>query len=249
MRHREGVLEVRLAQRKGSATGPAYDQEMKSGECLEIIVSDTGEGIAPEIRDKIFDPFFTTKSAGEGTGLGLSVVYGIVKDHGGNIALASEIGKGTAFTVSLPLIEADEQFRDKKRVAIPRGQGCILYVDDEAPIAALGRAMLTSLGYDVTVHLDSREALAAFRSDPGRFDLVITDMTMPNMTGAVMAREMLKIRPDIPIILNTGFSERINEEAAKKIGIREYLMKPVSVIELACTVKRVMDQQTSGEGS
>jgi PAS domain S-box-containing protein len=241
MDNREGVLEVCLAQQNLAVDSPGFTPEMREGAYLQMTVSDTGGGIAPAIRDKIFDPFYTTKRAGEGTGLGLSVVYGIVKDHGGSIDLASEVGRGTTFTIGLPLIETDAPRAETEREVVPRGRGCILFVDDEESIALLGKNALASLGYEVVVHLNSLEALAAFRSAPGRFDLVITDMTMPHMTGAVMAREMLKIRPDLPVILNTGFSEHINPETARKIGIREYLMKPVSVIELAQTVKRVIE--------
>ncbi|MEI7637008.1 MAG: PAS domain S-box protein [Syntrophus sp. (in: bacteria)] len=245
MREREGVLEVRLAQDVLSADNPAYHPELKEGAYLQLVVSDTGDGIDPAVKDKIFDPFFTTKEPGEGTGLGLSVVYGIVKDHGGIIFVESELGKGTVFTIHLPLIAADGKLEGQEIISIPNGKGCILYVDDEEPIAAMGQDMLTSLGYDVTVRFSSRDALEAFRAHPERFDLVITDMTMPNMTGSNLAREILKIRPGLPIILTTGFSERINEEEAKKIGIREFLMKPVSFSGLALAVKRIMDQEES----
>jgi PAS domain S-box-containing protein len=248
MREREGVLEVRLGQQVLSAYHPAYHPELKEGAYLQIVVSDTGEGIDPAIKDKIFDPFFTTKKSGEGTGLGLSVVYGIVKDHGGIISVESEIGKGTAFTICLPLIVADEEREGQETAPIPKGEGCILYVDDEEPIAALGQEMLNSLGYDVTVRFSSHDAFEVFHAHPERFSLVITDMTMPNMTGASLAREMLKIRPGLPIILTTGFSERINEEEAKRIGIREFLMKPVSLSCLAQAVKRVMDQEAPPAG-
>jgi PAS domain S-box-containing protein len=242
MREREGVLLVSLGQQVISADHPAYHPELKEGDYLHLVVSDTGEGMDPDIKAKIFDPFFTTKKAGEGTGLGLSVVYGIVKDHGGVIAVESERGKGTVFAVWLPLIAADEE-QEQEVVSIPRGKGCILYVDDEEPIASLGREMLDSLGYEVTIRCSSHDALEVFRAHPERFDMVITDMTMPNMTGANLAREMLKIRPGIPIILTTGFSERINEEEAKRIGIREFLMKPVSLSSLAHVVKRIMDTE------
>jgi two-component system, cell cycle sensor histidine kinase and response regulator CckA len=215
---------------------------------LQLVVSDTGEGIDPAIKDKIFDPFFTTKKSGEGTGLGLSVVYGIVKDHGGIIIVESEPGKGTVFTIYLPLILADEELTRPEKVSLPQGKGHILYVDDEEAIASLGREMLSSLGYNVTVHLRSRDALEAFRAHPERFDLVITDMTMPHMTGTNMAREMLKIRPGLPIILTTGFSEGINEEESKKIGIREFLMKPFTLHGLAQAVKRTMDQEVPSAG-
>ncbi len=245
MRKREGVLDVSLRQNEILADDRAYNPELKAGAYLQLIVSDTGEGIDPTIRDKIFDPFYTTKKSGEGTGLGLSVVYGIVKDHGGDITLESKMGVGTTFTVSLPLIDADAEQEGLESAVIPRGKGCILFVDDEEPIASLWHGMLTSLGYEVEVRLSSSDALEAFNAHPERFDLVITDMTMPNMTGAALAREILKIRPELPIIMTTGFSERINKEEAMKIGIREFFMKPVSLTILAQTVKQIMDEEAS----
>ena len=242
MREGEGVLGVSLRQGEILADNRAYNPELKAGAYLQLIVSDTGKGIDPAIKDKIFDPFFTTKNTGEGSGLGLSVVYGIVKDHGGVIAVESKPGEGATFTISLPLIDAAEEREGRETTAIPKGRGSILLVDDEEPLASLGQDMLTSLGYEVAVRLSSRDALETFRAHPERFDLVITDMTMPNMTGADLAREMLKIRSGIPIIMTTGFSERVNEGEAKKIGIRKFIMKPVSLPILAQAVKQLMDE-------
>ena len=243
MRNREGILEVHLGQ-VNSAKIPVLDPDMKRGQYIQLAVRDTGEGIDPAIKDKIFDPFFTTKASGEGTGLGLSVVYGIVKDHGGTIFVESEKGKGTAFTVYLPLIDSGQELKPHPIENIPLGKGRVLYVDDEEMLAFLMREMLTSIGYDVTVRLSARDALEAFRANPGRFDVVITDMTMPNMTGAALAKELWQIRPDLPIILTTGFSERMNEEEAKKIGIQEFLMKPVSLTALAETLKKILETDT-----
>ena len=245
MREREGVLEVRLSQNMLSANNRADDPELEGTGCLQIVVSDTGIGIDPAVKDKIFDPFFTTKNPGEGTGLGLSVVYGIVQDHGGTIAVESEKGKGTVFTIHLPLIVTDGGEVTPDNVSIPHGEGSILYVDDEEPITAMGKEMLTCLGYDVTVRFSSHDAFEVFQAHPERYGLIITDMTMPNMTGAKLAKEMLKIRPELPIIMTTGFSERIDEARAKKIGIRELLMKPFSLPLLAQAVKRNIAQETS----
>ena len=243
MRDHEGVLEIVLSEQIISAGPVVYQQDIHPGHYLKLSVSDTGEGIDPAIQEKIFDPFFTTKKQGEGTGLGLSTVYGIVKDHGGIIELETAPGSGTTFTILLPLIDAVGQGEDRTPEDIPRGSGRILLADDEEPMASLGAEMLASLGYDVSVRLSSRDALEAFRKQPDKFDLVITDMTMPNMTGVAMAREMLKIRPGLPLILTTGFSERINEEEAKRIGFKAFLMKPVSFPILARTVKDVLGEK------
>ncbi len=243
MPQQEGVLDISLSRELLSADHPAYPPELKEGAYLQLLVSDTGEGIDPAVKDKIFDPFFTTKPLGKGTGLGLSIVYGIVKDHGGIISVESEKGKGTVFTIYLPLIDTDEEVELQETVYIPQGEGRILYIDDDESIAFWGQEMLSSLGYDVTVHKSSRDALETFKRNPEQFDLVITDMTMPHMTGESLAREMLKIRPGLPIILTTGFSDRINEKDAKKIGIREFFIKPVSLSRLAQSVKVIMDQE------
>ena len=245
MRGQEGILTVILSQRNISSYDQVYHPELRKGTYLQITVRDTGEGIDPSIKDRIFDPFFTTKELGDGTGLGLSVVYGIVKDCGGAISVDSGPGKGTAFTIHLPLIIVDEILSVEQKSVLPKGTGHILYIDDEEPIATLGRDLLTFLGYDVTVHLSSLDALEVFRAAPQRFDLVITDMTMPSMTGVSLARELLKIRPLLPIILTTGYSEIINEEQAKKIGIREFLMKPISIDSLAQAVKSHLDRDKS----
>jgi len=242
MQEREGILEVIVSHRELSSHERLYHPELRDGAYLQLSVSDTGKGIDSSIKDRIFDPFFTTKELGEGTGLGLSVVYGIVKDCGGAISVDSEVGKGTIFTVYLPLIIVDEMVHATQTSAMPRGKGHILLVDDEEPIASLMHDFLTTLGYDVTVRLSSLDALEAFRANPKRFDLVVTDMTMPHMTGAILARELLKFRPKIPIILTTGFSEMINEEESRKIGIREFLLKPVSLDAIAQAVNKHIEK-------
>jgi len=243
MREEGGILEVTLEPEHIPNPHMHYEYNLKQGDYTKLTVRDNGCGMEPSTIEHIFEPFFTTKKEGEGTGLGLSVVYGIVKDHGGTIHVASQRDKGTTFTVLLPLIERETMPREETVLPIPKGRGHILLVDDEEALARMSREMLTSLGYDVTLRYSSLDALEAFRKNPQQFDLVFTDMTMPNMSGALLAREMLKIRHDIPIILVTGFSERINEEDAKSIGIREFLMKPVSLANLSQTVRKVLDQK------
>jgi len=216
---------------------------LKPGRYVLLTVSDTGKGIAPSVMDKIFEPYFTTKENGKGTGLGLAVVHGIVKEHGGAITVNSEIGKGTAFHVYLPLIErrTDPEMINSTDEFMG-GNERILLVDDEDPIAKLEKLMLERLGYDVTMRVNSVEALEVFKTMPNSFDLIISDMTMPNMTGDQLASELLEIRSDIPVIICTGFSERINRENAAAIGVKGFLMKPIVKSELARMVRQVLDE-------
>ncbi|MDD4071878.1 MAG: response regulator, partial [Desulfobacterales bacterium] len=194
--------------------------------------------------ERIFEPYFTTKRKLGGTGLGLSVVHGIVKSHGGHITVYSEPGKGATFLVYLPMIaSAAESPRSEDVKAVPKGNERILLLDDDASIVKLEQSMLESLGYEVTAEMSSEKALQIFRAAPEKFDLAITDMTMPHMTGTKLAQQLLAIRPDIPIILCTGFSELINEETARAMGIREYIMKPVVRKQMAEIVRKVLDEK------
>jgi CheY-like chemotaxis protein len=216
--------------------------QLASGRYAVLSVSDTGSGIAPGIMDKIFDPYFTTKEKGRGTGLGLATVYGIVKAHGGDIRVYSDMGKGTTFHIFLPLLEkAQNNASDHKTPPLPTGTEHILLVDDEKPIVHLEKQMLERLGYHTTCFTSSRNALAAFQKDPSRFDLVITDMNMPHVTGMQLAKELIALRPAVPIIICTGFSERINKEKANTMGITGFLMKPVIRSKLAEMVRQVLD--------
>ncbi len=212
------------------------------GRYLRLTVGDTGCGIPREIVDKIFEPYFTTKEEGRGTGLGLSTTYSIVRSCGGAITVYSEPGKGTVFHVYLPVADRRTDAAQKEeREAVAGGKGeRILFVDDEAGIAELGKTTLERVGYTVTSCTDPRKALTLFFDNPAGFDLVITDMTMPGMTGKQLAEEILKNRPDLPVILCTGFSEHINEEKARNLGIKKFLNKPVSPRELAAAVREVL---------
>ena len=196
------------------------------------------------VLDHIFDPYFTTKEKDKGTGLGLAVVYGIVKSFKGNIRVYSEPGKGTVFHIYLPVIKAEVEKEKIDAVApLQKGDERILFVDDEEPIVEMVSQMLERLGYQVAVRTSSIEALEAFRAVPDQFDLVITDMAMPNMSGVQLSQKLLEIRPDIPIIICTGFSEQINEERIKSLGIRGYVMKPVVKSELANTIRTALDDK------
>lgn len=215
--------------------------DIAPGKYLKLTISDTGTGIKPDIIESIFDPYFTTKEPGEGTGLGLSVVHGIVKGLNGEITVASELGRGSTFTVYLPILEKSVEFKPTTVEIPPVGNETVLLVDDDASIVNMCQQMLVSLGYTVTKRTSSIEALELFKNRPDDFDLVLTDMTMPNITGDRLAIELMKIRPDIPVILCTGYSRKISEENAAKIGIKAFVMKPFVKIELAKTVRKVLD--------
>ncbi len=197
---------------------------LKPGKYVVLSVSDTGHGIAPAVMEKIYDPYFTTKKKEKGTGLGLAVVFGIVKAHGGDIEVQSELEKGTTFTVYLPLLkDVTETVPIEKTRIQPKGTERILLVDDEEPILRLEKMILERLGYRVQARNNGIGALGAFGADPRSFDLVITDMAMPRMTGDQLAEQLMAINPDIPIILITGFSDRINGQKAKRLGIKGFL--------------------------
>ena len=216
---------------------------LEPGRYLLFSVSDTGAGIDSAVTNKIFEPYFTTKAQGKGTGLGLSVVHGIVKAYGGDIKVYSEPGKGATFNVYIPLKEKTREDRPSETVNTdPVGSERILLVDDEAPVGKMQKMMLERLGYQVTCRSSSTDALEAFRSKPDAFDLVITDMTMPNMTGDQLARKILLIRPDIPVVISTGFSDRINKEKSDALGIKGLLKKPILKSDMAKTVRKVLDK-------
>jgi len=240
MRELGGDLEVGLAAIK--LDSGTCDPNMVPGPYVKLTIRDTGHGMEREVMERIFDPYFTTKKPGEGTGMGLSVIHGIVKGYGGAISVHSEPGAGTTFDVILPRIDHTPHKKKKEPCEpLPTGTERILVVDDEDVIVEMERLMLERLGYQVTARTDSLEALEAFRADPNRFDLVITDQTMPNMTGAELCRELLNIRPNIPIILCTGFSDLITPEKAKAMGIGAFIGKPLARGEIARTIRKLLD--------
>ena len=217
--------------------------QIKPGKYMMLSVKDTGCGMTPDTIERIFDPFFSTKDTSKGTGLGLSMVHGIVKGIGGTITVESEPDKGTTFSVFFPIIDDREISDHTIRTPISGGTERILFVDDEKIIAEMATRMIEHLGYEVSANTDSTEALEVFRSSPHMFDLVITDMTMPGMTGVDLAEELMKIREDIPIILCTGYSESVTEESAKDMGIRKFVMKPFVMERLATVIKEVLEGQ------
>ena len=242
MRHTGGTLHVQLKDIRLPAEYVNLYPGVDPGAYLELTISDTGEGMSPETLERIYDPFFTTKDRDQGTGMGLSVVHGIVKDYGGIIHALSQKGKGTTFKVDLPIIENQDEAEVDTQEILPRGQEHVLIVDDEPDIVEIGKRLLGSLGYKVVSRVSSLEALELFKSQPERFDLVITDLTMPQMTGDKLAKELIAIRDDIPIILCSGYSTQITAEAAEKIGIQGILMKPIIVKEMAKLVRNVLDE-------
>jgi CheY-like chemotaxis protein len=240
MRAKGGVLEIELQPVQLGRSEIQQFPGLRPGSFLKLTVKDTGHGIDPENLERIFDPYFTTKDKGEGTGLGLAVVQGIVKTHNGAITSESRPGEGATFHVLLPVIEVEPEAEREPAAGLSMVRERVLLVDDENDLVEIGRLMLERLGYFVSTRTSSIEALELFKSDPGRFQLVITDMTMPNMTGDLLAQNLLKIRPDLPIILCTGYSERMTETRARKMGIRAFVMKPIIIQDLANTIRTVL---------
>ena len=244
MEDEKGTLEITVENRTiDESAGPRYP-ELRPGPHVQLSISDTGCGISPEVIDRIFDPYFTTKDVGKGTGLGLSIAHGIVKNHNGRISVESKIGKGSTFRILFPSVEGKIKEKSKEFKELPGGTETILFVDDEGAMVNLNQQRLERLGYKVIPKTDPSEALAFFLADPDQIDLIITDMTMPQMTGDRLAEEILKIRSDMPIILCTGYNSRISEERAKEIGIRKYIEKPTEAANLARSVREVLDDKS-----
>jgi len=215
---------------------------LKSGDHVKIMVSDTGPGIDPEIIDQIFDPYFTTKGVGKGSGMGLAVVHGFVKNHNGTIRVDSSQGKGTKFSILFPVTSEKPVAETQTDKNIPRGNETLLFVDDEISITKMVQRMFERLGYKVETATTPQDALELFRSKPDHFDLVITDMTMPQMTGVTLSEKLMDIRKDIPIIICTGHSALVDEEKAKELNLAAFIMKPIDMQETAQTIRKVLDK-------
>ncbi|MBW2041055.1 MAG: MEDS domain-containing protein [Deltaproteobacteria bacterium] len=237
-----GTLTLRLENHVVESTSPSGTAPLTTGRYVKLTVEDTGSGIDARHLDRIFDPYFTTKEMGKGTGLGLSVVHGIVKDHKGEITVESRPGSGTLFSIYLPAYAGEATHEAEKAATLPTGSERILFVDDEASIVEIGTRLLERLGYRVEGHTHPLDALARFSEDPHGFDLVITDMTMPHLTGDRFIKEILALRPQTPVILCTGFSARINAESAARLGVRCYLEKPLNWSELARSVRKAVEE-------
>ncbi len=244
MSEKGGLLEITLSERDLSSGDILRYPELKGGRYIILTVSDTGHGMSDEILERIFEPYFTTKSQDEGTGLGLSVVHGIVKAHNGYITVDSEIGKGTIFNIYFPVADIGSDMSNVRSARpVPLGIESILFVDDEEVIVDMANQILAKLGYRVVSTTKSSDALNIFEKDPEKFDLVITDLTMPGFTGIELAKKILKIDPSMPVIMCTGFSDKILEKKAKEAGVREFVMKPFVIREIASVIRKVLDKR------
>jgi PAS domain S-box-containing protein len=238
-----GIIEIETQDLILKANSFSSTFDLIPGKYLKITVSDTGQGIPSDVIDRIFDPYFTTKGVGKGSGMGLAVVHGIIQSHNGAISVKSKIGEGTIFTVLLPVIEEEAVEYAEPVELFPTGSERILFVDDEEAMTYVGKHRLEGLGYHVETTTNPVEALELFHTDHDQFDLVITDMTMPHMTGEHLIKEILKIRPDMPIILCTGFSENMDKKRAKEIGACHYIEKPFNRSVLAGMVRTALDER------
>ena len=242
MKEKGGILKVTLENVEVAPEDLGNYPELSPGSYLELTVSDTGDGMNGAVMERIFEPFFSTKSPAEGTGMGLAVVHGIVKAHRGSINVLSELGKGSTFRIMFPRINSGEISKREEHINISRGKGRILFIDDEEDLVYLEKTKLEALGYEVVAKTDSLKALEIFSKDPD-FDLIITDQTMPNLTGLELSRKVLKINPSLPVIICTGFSDLLSPEEVKKAGIEKLLMKPVKTSTLVDTIKKTLDSR------
>ena len=242
MEEKGGILQINLKDIVVDGNFSNKQLDLTYGDYIRISISDTGTGIPSDILESIFEPYFTTKETGEGTGMGLAVVYGIVESYGGKITVKSEFGKGATFEIYIPATGKYEFQQKHESKPLPKGIERVLIVDDEAPIAKMLAQNLKRLGYIVTSKTNSLEALELFQAKPNDFDLIVTDMTMPNLTGDALAIKSMRIRQDIPIILCTGYSKKISNETASQIGIKAFVYKPILQSDFVKTVRKVLDE-------
>jgi PAS domain S-box-containing protein len=242
MEDKGGLLTISLRERTLSKHDLLGVPHIQPGNFVELSVRDNGLGMSQDLQEKIFDPYFTTKEVGKGTGMGLAIVHGIVKSYGGYISCNSQVGEGTEFTILLPVIQGNAATEIKNAQSTPAGTEHILLDDDEKILVEMSSSMLQRMGYTVTARTSSVEALATFTNQPDAYDLVITDQTMPGMTGIDLARRMLQIRPELPIILCTGYSSQISKEKVKSYGIKGFAMKPLARADIATMIRKVLGQ-------
>ncbi len=241
MNDKGGILEISLSNTHVNASQASLNPDMRVGPYLKLTISDTGHGMKPEVLKRIFEPYYTTKAKGTGTGLGLAVVHGIVKGLAGTITVRSEPNEGTTFEIFIPRVKNVTRSATRPQKDLQTGNEQILLVDDEPAIVDIGKKMLERLGYTVSTRTSGVEALELFKSQPDKYDLIITDLTMPNMTGEKLARELLKIHSGIPVILCTGFSEQLSKEEAIEIGVKEFITKPIAMNQMAKSIRKALD--------
>ena len=240
-----GILEITVENVTIDEESPNGYPDLTKGDYVKVTVTDTGSGIDSEIIDRIFDPYFTTKEVGKGSGMGLAVVHGIVLGHNGSIAVDSQLGKGTTFNILLPVVTEKPGAEAKSTEELPSGNEKILFVDDEISIVKMAEQMLKRLGYQVETKTDPIKALELFKSKPDQFDLVVTDMTMPQMNGSRLSEKLMEIRSDIPVIICSGHSPLIDEDKARDLGVTAFIMKPIVMRQMAKTVRKVLDEAKS----
>lgn len=242
MKETGGILSIKLEDMQVEPKGEMNNQDLRPGLYTVLSITDTGHGMSAEILNKIFDPFFTTKNKGEGTGMGLSIVHGIIHAHEGAVFAESIPGETTCFTVYLPAFQEQPLLENYKPDPLYLGTERILLIDDEPQVLAMAKQTLESFGYTVTAESNSTDALERFKGNQDKFDIIITDLTMPHMTGDVLAQEVMRAKPNMPVILFTGFSDRMDEKSSKEIGIRAFVRKPFLKKELGEAVRAAMDQ-------
>lgn len=238
-----GTLSISLGSTWRSKDRGPLPSIVTAKEYVLLEISDTGCGMSPEVKERIFDPYYTTKTVGKGSGMGLAIVHGLVKDYGGIIEVESTLGKGTLFRLFFPSVDLLGNSGDSQEQEVVGGNERILLVDDEEMVAEMSRSVLEHLGYQVTVFTSSSQAVAAFLANPQAFDLVITDQTMPSMTGVDLAKQILEIVPGFPVIICTGYSNKISEDTSREIGIRGFAMKPLALRDIAALIRTILDRE------
>jgi two-component system, cell cycle sensor histidine kinase and response regulator CckA len=235
-----GTIRIILNLKKLTRARKPTKSTLPNGNYVRLVVQDDGVGIPKEWLGRIFEPFFTTKDQGQGIGMGLSVIHGIVLAHQGEISVESKVGQGTRFEVLLPVLAEGQPPAKTVRTVPNKGSGRIMYVDDEKALGLMMERMLTGLGYKATVHNDPAQALAQFQSQPDAFDLVITDLTMPRITGLILCENLLRIRSELPVLLCTGYGDQIDKEQCHRLGFRELIHKPMTKRELAAAIHEAL---------
>ena len=249
MESQKGTLTVKLFRETLGTDGVEAYENVAPGSFVVLSISDTGHGMDTKTMQRIFEPYFTTKEVGKGSGIGLAVIHGIIQDSKGFVRVVSTPGQGSTFHVYLPLLEENSAAEDdqvalqKNEKSLPQENGRIILVDDEELLVWVNKRRLEYPGYTVTATTDSEEALEKIRAHPEQFDLLITDQTMPNMSGVELTREVHKIKPDMPVIMSTGYSDLVTKEEALKMGISKYVVKPIQGDELIDAVREVLGKK------